>query len=58
MLGISTDDPASHARFIAKRDLAVPLLSDTDSAVAQAYGAWVEKNMYGRKSMGSSGGPC
>ncbi|MFB2595206.1 peroxiredoxin [Paracoccus sp. p4-l81] len=52
VFGISTDDPASHARFIAKRDLAVPLLSDTDSAVAQAYGAWVEKNMYGRKSMG------
>ena len=52
VLGVSCDDAASHAKFSAKFDLNFPLLSDTDHAIAEAYGAWREKNMYGKKSMG------
>lgn len=52
ILGVSTDDLASHAKFQAKHDLNFPLLSDVDAKVAQAYGVWKEKNMYGKKSMG------
>lgn len=50
--GISPDGAASHARFGARLDLRFPLLSDEDHAVADAYGAWVEKTRYGRTSMG------
>ena len=39
-------------KFIAKHSLKVDLLSDSDGAVCEAYGVWVEKNMYGRKYMG------
>lgn len=52
VFGVSTDDPASHQRFAEKFDLAFPLLSDIDHAVCEKYGVWVEKNMYGKKSMG------
>ena len=52
VLGLSTDSIASHEKFIAKHDLGVALLSDEDAAVATAYGAWVEKSMYGRKFLG------
>ena len=43
---------AKHDKFAAKYDLTVPLLTDEDGAVCEAYGVWVEKNMYGNKSMG------
>ncbi|HLS18749.1 MAG TPA: peroxiredoxin [Paracoccaceae bacterium] len=52
VLGLSKDNVASHDRFINKHGLKVTLLSDTSGETAQAYGAWVEKSMYGRKYMG------
>ena len=52
VLGVSTDDAASHARFIAEQGLSFPLLCDVDHAVCEQYGVWVEKNLYGRTSMG------
>ena len=52
VLGVSPDDVASHARFRDKFELNFPLLADPDHRVAEAYGAWREKNMYGQKSMG------
>lgn len=52
VLGASPDDQASHQKFKAKYDLNFPLLVDTDHKVAEKYGAWREKNMYGKKSMG------
>jgi peroxiredoxin Q/BCP len=50
--GISPDDAASHARFRAKFDLASVLLSDENHAVAERYGAWGTKTLYGRESVG------
>lgn len=52
VFGISKDTVAKHDKFITKHDLTTPLLSDAESDVCEAYGVWVEKNMYGRKSMG------
>ncbi len=52
VFGISKDTVAKHDKFSAKHDLNVPLLSDADNTVCEQYGVWVEKNMYGRKSMG------
>jgi peroxiredoxin Q/BCP len=52
VLGVSTDDVASHVKFRDKYELNFPLLADTDHKVAEKYGAWREKNMYGKKSMG------
>jgi len=52
LLGVSKDSVASHAKFTAKYGLAVPLASDPEGAMIEAYGSWVEKNMYGRKYMG------
>lgn len=52
VLGVSTDAPETLAAFAAEHDLDFPLLSDADHAVAEAYGAWVEKNMYGRTHWG------
>lgn len=52
VLGVSPDDVASHQKFRDKFSLNFPLLADPDHAVAEAYGAWREKNMYGKKSMG------
>ncbi|MGI6380195.1 MAG: thioredoxin-dependent thiol peroxidase [Anaerolineae bacterium] len=48
VIGISPDDATSHQRFRAKHGLPFHLLSDTDHQVAEAYGAWGEKKMYGR----------
>tara|TARA_X000000950_G_scaffold17575_1_gene19200 strand:- start:39 stop:500 length:462 start_codon:yes stop_codon:yes gene_type:complete len=50
--GISRDTVAKHEKFVAKHELTVPLLSDAESTMCEDYGVWVEKNMYGRKSMG------
>jgi len=52
VLGVSTDDVASHDKFRDKFKLNFPLLADIDHKVAEKYGAWREKNMYGKKSMG------
>ena len=52
VVGISKDTPASHAKFATKHDLSVRLGSDVDGVVCEAFGVWVEKNMYGRKYMG------
>jgi peroxiredoxin Q/BCP len=52
VLGVSADDTASHVKFRDKFKLNFPLLSDTDHKVAEKYGAWREKNMYGKVSMG------
>lgn len=52
VLGVSPDSVASHAKFRKKYDLNFPLLADEDHEVAEAYGVWKEKSMYGRKYMG------
>ncbi len=54
VLGASVLDSASKARFAAKYKLGFPLLADEDHAVAEAFGVWKEKSMYGRKYMGVS----
>ncbi len=52
VLGVSPDAVASHDKFKAKYKLPFPLLADVDHAVAESYGVWGEKSMYGRKYMG------
>ncbi|OXE36807.1 MAG: peroxiredoxin [Phenylobacterium zucineum] len=52
ILGVSKDSVASHAKFIKKYDLSFALGSDPEGATLEAYGAWVEKSMYGRQYMG------
>ncbi|MFT3922465.1 MAG: thioredoxin-dependent thiol peroxidase [Myxococcales bacterium] len=52
VLGVSKDSVESHCKFIAKHGLNFDLLSDTDGKVVEKFGAWGEKNMYGKKSMG------
>jgi peroxiredoxin Q/BCP len=52
ILGISPDAPAKQKKFDDKYTLGFPLLADEDHAVAEAYGAWGEKSMYGKKYMG------
>jgi thioredoxin-dependent peroxiredoxin len=52
VLGVSADTVESHGKFRDKFQLNFPLLADIDHKVAEKYGAWREKNMYGKKSMG------
>ncbi|MEO8553088.1 MAG: thioredoxin-dependent thiol peroxidase [Kofleriaceae bacterium] len=52
VLGVSKDSIASHCKFRDKYELNFPLLSDPDGKMLEAYGAWGEKNMYGKKMMG------
>lgn len=52
ILGASPDDVSKHQKFKAKHELNVTLLADEDKKLAESYGVWVEKNMYGRKYMG------
>ena len=52
VLGVSILDTASKAKFADKHNLTFPLLADADHAVAEKYGVWQEKSMYGRKYMG------
>ena len=52
VIGVSKDDLPSHCKFRDKYGLKFPLLSDPDGKVIEKYGAWGEKNMYGKKSMG------
>ena len=52
VLGVSPDSVASHRSFRTAQDLPFPLLSDPDHAVAERYGVWGEKSLYGRKFFG------
>jgi peroxiredoxin Q/BCP len=52
VLGVSPDDVASHKKFKEKYGLNFTLLADVDHEVAEQYGVWKEKNLYGRKTMG------
>ncbi len=52
ILGVSPDNPASHARFAQKFELPFTLVADPEHSLCETYGVWKEKNMYGRKSMG------
>jgi peroxiredoxin Q/BCP len=52
VLGVSTDDARSHQKFSEKYGLKFPLLSDADHKIADLYGIWQEKNMYGKKVWG------
>ncbi len=52
IIGVSRDPMKSHEKFIGKYSLAVPLVSDEDGRISEAFGTWVEKSMYGRKYMG------
>ena len=54
VIGVSTDDEQSHQKFINKYQLPFTLISDTDHSIVEAYGVWVEKNMYGKKYMGTA----
>ena len=52
VLGVSPDDVESHAKFISRFDLNFLLVADENHKIAEKYGVWVEKNMYGKKHMG------
>ena len=52
VIGVSRDSVAKHDKFKAKYGLSFPLGADEDGSVCEAYGVWVEKTMYGKKSMG------
>ena len=52
VVGVSRDPMKKHEKFIGKYDLAVPLISDEDGRISDAFGTWVQKSMYGRKYMG------
>jgi thioredoxin-dependent peroxiredoxin len=52
VIGVSRDPMKSHGKFIGKYGLAVPLVSDEDGRISDAFGTWVQKSMYGRKYMG------
>ncbi|MCD0490282.1 thioredoxin-dependent thiol peroxidase [Pedobacter sp. MC2016-14] len=54
VLGVSADDEKSHLKFATKHSLPFTLIADTDKKIVEAYGVWVEKNMYGKKYMGIS----
>ena len=53
MVGVSKDSPGAQKRWKEKLGLPFPLLCDEDTKVQQAYGVWQEKNMYGKKVMGT-----
>ncbi len=53
VLGVSRDAPPTQKKFKERHELPFPLLSDEDTAVQQAWGVWAEKNMYGKKTMGT-----
>jgi len=52
VVGVSRDAMKKHEKFIDKYSLAVPLISDEDGRISDAFGTWLEKSMYGRKYMG------
>lgn len=52
VIGVSKDSVASHDKFKKKHKLKITLASDPETKIAQTYGVWIEKSMYGRKYMG------
>lgn len=54
VLGVSVDDEKSHQKFANKHSLPFTLLADPDKQIVEAYGVWGEKNMYGKKYMGTN----
>ena len=52
VLGVSKDPPIKHQKFINKYDLTVPLATDTEGQAMEAFGVWVEKQLYGKRYMG------
>ncbi|MNQ60953.1 putative peroxiredoxin bcp [compost metagenome] len=52
-MGVSVDDEKSHQKFVTKHNLPFTLLADTDQKIVNDYGVWAEKNMYGKKYMGT-----
>ena len=54
IIGVSTDDEKSHKKFETKFELPFTLIADTEKQIVEKYGVWVEKNMYGKKYMGTS----
>lgn len=54
VIGVSVDDEKSHKKFETKYSLPFTLIADTDHHIVEAYGVWVEKNMYGKTYMGIS----
>jgi len=54
IFGVSVDDEKSHQKFIKKFELNFDLLADTTHDIVEKYGVWVEKNMYGKKYMGTA----
>ena len=54
VIGVSPDSAKKHCNFKAKHDLPYTLIADTDHAVAEAYGVWQEKSMFGHKYMGNA----
>lgn len=54
VLGVSIDSEQSHQKFISKFELPFDLLADEDQKIVNDYGVWVEKNMYGKKYMGTA----
>ncbi|MGJ1227059.1 thioredoxin-dependent thiol peroxidase [Sphingobacterium siyangense] len=54
IIGVSVDGEVSHQKFISKHELPFQLLVDEDKRLVEAYGVWVEKNMYGKKYMGTA----
>lgn len=52
VLGVSKDPPAKHLKFIDKYGLVVPLASDVENCATDAFGTWVEKQLYGKRYMG------
>lgn len=54
VIGVSTDSEQSHQKFVAKHDLPFTLLADEDQKIVNDYGVWKEKNMYGKKFMGTA----
>jgi peroxiredoxin Q/BCP len=53
VVGVSTDDAASHQKFTSKYELAFPLVADADKSIVQAYGVWQEKKNYGKTYWGT-----
>lgn len=54
VIGVSVDDEKSHKKFETKYQLPFTLIADTEHSIVEAYGVWAEKNMYGKKYMGTA----
>lgn len=54
VIGVSTDDEKSHKKFETKYSLPFTLIADNELKIVESYGVWVEKNMYGKKYMGTA----